>query len=70
MLKDISDEITLEKGRALPTGWSQAEIHHEGKRIGWLESGTPMDFVEGYSFKIIQEENQVRLVIFKKVGDG
>lgn len=52
---DVSDDVTLENRKALPTGWSQAEIYHEGKRIGWLESGYPMDFVEGYSFTISEE---------------
>ncbi len=53
--KDVSDEVTLENGKALPGGWSQSEIHHGGKRIGWLESGEPMDFVDGYSFTMTEE---------------
>lgn len=53
--KDISDDVSLENGKANPFGWSQYEVHHEGKRIGWIESGHPMDFEEGYTFTETQE---------------
>lgn len=53
--QDISDDCSLENRKASPFGWSQSEIHYQGQRIGWLESGYPMDFIDGYSFKITQE---------------
>lgn len=52
---DISDDITLENRKANPFGWSQSEIHYEGKRIGWLESGYPMDFEPGFRFIVTEE---------------
>ena len=48
---EISDEIELVNGKANPFGWSQYEIHYGGERIGWLESGCPSDFVEGFRFE-------------------
>ena len=53
--KDISDEVTLENKKSNPFGWSQMEVHYEGKRIGWIESRCPVDFIEGFSFKEIKE---------------
>lgn len=53
--QDISDEVSLENHKSNPFGWSQAEIHYNGERIGWLESGQPMDFIEGFSFSVTQE---------------
>ena len=53
--KDISDDITLENGKSNPFGWSQQEVHYEGKRIGWIENGSPMDFEEGFTFKLSEE---------------
>jgi hypothetical protein len=47
---DVSNDCTLENRKANPNGWSQAEVHHSGKRIGWMESGYPMDFEKGYTF--------------------
>jgi len=52
---EISDEVSLENGKANPFGWSQYEIHYEGQKIGWLESGRPMDFEEGFTF-VLEEE--------------
>jgi hypothetical protein len=46
--RDVSDEIELKNGRA-SLFWSQYEVHHGGKRVGWLESGCPSDFVDGYT---------------------
>lgn len=48
---DISDDVTLENRKSNPFGWSQAEIHYKGERIGWLENGFPMDFKKGFSFR-------------------
>lgn len=53
--QDISDNVSLENRKSNPFGWSQSEIHYQSERIGWLESGEPMDFKEGYSFKITKE---------------
>lgn len=49
--EDISNDVSLEKHKANPFGWSQAEVHYQGKRIGWMENGAFMDFEHGYSFK-------------------
>ena len=57
--KDISNDVSLENGKGNPFGWSQQEVHYQGKLIGWLESGNFMDFEKGYTFKdekISQEE--------------
>lgn len=53
---DISDDVTLENRKSNPFGWSQSEIHHEGKRIGWLENGYPTDFVDPYTFTVTEEK--------------
>lgn len=52
---DISNECSVENSKSNPFGWSQQEIHYEGKRIGWIESGYPMDFEEGFSFETKEE---------------
>lgn len=49
---DVSEDLEQKNFKALPTGWSQVEIWHDGKRIGWLESGYPMDFIEGYKAEV------------------
>ncbi len=49
---EISDDVTLENGKANPFGWSQYEIHYDGKRIGWIENGEPMDFERGFTFSV------------------
>ena len=57
---DISDELELQDGKSNPFGWSQYRLVHvhniNGSKIedfvGWLESGSPMNFVEGYTYKI------------------
>lgn len=54
--RDVSQEIELKNGKANPFGWSQYEVHHEGKMIGWLESGDPSDFRDGYTFSIVDEK--------------
>lgn len=54
--KDISDDCSLQNGKSNPFGWSQYEVHYQGKRIGWIESGYPMDFEEGFTFET-KEEN-------------
>jgi len=46
----ITEGLDLKNGKALPGGWSQYEIYHEGKKIGWLESGNPSNLIEGYTF--------------------
>lgn len=63
---EITDEIELRDGRALPGGWSQHKIMHVYEinalpvedHVGWLESGVPSDFQEGYRFEVedIDEE--------------
>ena len=50
--KDIFNDVELKNGKANPFGWSQYEIYYKRKRIGWLESGYPMDFEKGFTFKI------------------
>ncbi len=63
--KDISDELELQDGKSNPSGWSQYKLVHvhnvNGAKIeefvGWLESGAPMNFVKGYTFKIEEVEN-------------
>ena len=64
--RDISNEIELKNGKGNPFGWSQHEIHYDGKKIGWLESGTPQDFIDGYSFEVVRETaNRERLKVYK-----
>ena len=64
--RDVSNEIKLENGKGNPFGWSQHEIHHDGQLIGWLESGEPMNFIDGYSFEVVREtENLTRLKVYK-----
>lgn len=53
--KLLTEGLTLENGKVLPGGWSQYEMHHEGKRIGFMESGYPYVTANGYSIK---EENE------------
>jgi hypothetical protein len=56
---DVSNDCSLENKKSNPFGWSQCEVHHAGERIGWMESGSLMDFVDGYTFddkEISQEE--------------
>ena len=54
--KDISDNIELKNGKSNPFGWSQYEIHYQGRRIGWLENGD-FDMDDGFSAEIIEESN-------------
>lgn len=49
--KDISKECSLENSRGSIGGWSQYQIHYQGKCIGFLESGYPMSFDKGFSFE-------------------
>lgn len=49
---DVSEDIEGRNHRSNPFGWSQIEIWHEGNRIGWIESGYPMDFIEGYDAEV------------------
>ena len=59
---DISQDLVLRGGRALPGGWSQYELVYvardpEGhpsaeEHVGWLESGAPSDFAEGFRFAL------------------
>lgn len=52
---DVSDDVELKNGKSNPFGWSQYEVHHDGKRIGWIESGFAMDFIEPYTFTETKE---------------
>ncbi len=45
--KEISDDIELKNKKSNPFGWSQSEIHYDGERIGWIESGG-FDMNDGY----------------------
>lgn len=38
--RDVSDEVDLINGKSNPFGWSQHEVHHNGRKIGLLESGS------------------------------
>ena len=57
---DISDELELKDGKSNPFGWSQHKLVHvhnvNGAKVedfvGWLESGSPMNFTDGYTYKI------------------
>ena len=64
MERDISEEIELKNGKGNGVGWSQYEVWHEGRRIGWIESGCPMDFVEGYRFEEVPEGKDRRLLVY------
>lgn len=67
---DISDEIELKNGRANACGWSQKEVWHDGKQIGWLYCGELKDFVDGYSFEIKEIDSKtVRGIIYKHFAD-
>jgi len=69
---DVSDDIELKNRKSLPTGWSQSEVWHDGKRIGWFESGYPMDFKSPYSFELKEEgknsegQEVTRCIIYKE----
>lgn len=57
---EISDDIKLRDGRASIGGWSQYKIFHVYEInglpvedfVGWLESGCPCDFKEGYRYEL------------------
>lgn len=53
--EDISDDVTLENQKKYPFVGGQSEIHYQGERIGWLESGEPMNFKDGYTFTLTEE---------------
>ena len=53
--RDVSQEIELKNGKA-SFMWSQYEVHHEGKMIGWLEAGCPSDFRDGYTFEVVDSK--------------
>ena len=61
---EISDDIELRDGRALPGGWSQHRIVHVYEIngipledfVGWLESGLPSDFKEGYRYEVVPDD--------------
>ena len=52
---DVSQDIELADGRA-SLMWSQYAVMHRGLQIGWLESGCPMDFSNGYTFEVVDEK--------------
>ena len=41
---DVSDEVEITNRKSNPFGWSQSELWHNGKQIGWIESGY-FDFI-------------------------
>lgn len=54
---EITDRTELRNGKANPFGWSQHEVWAPNgllgmERIGWLESGAPMDFIDGFTFTV------------------
>lgn len=57
---EITDAIELRDGRASIGGWSQYKIMHVYEIngipledfVGWLESGLPSDFKEGYRYEV------------------
>jgi len=55
---DVTKEVTLRNGKALPTGWSQYELWHKGRRFGWVENGKVCDLDEGYSHQEVIEEER------------
>ncbi len=65
-LIDISDEIELKNGKGNPSGWSQQEIWHDNKIIGWLESGGIFIEHDDYCSKTIREtKKRTRGIIYK-----
>ena len=60
--KEISDDMETAGGRTLPGGWSSHELVYVEKdatghasapvHVGWLESGAPMDFADGFRFEV------------------
>ena len=74
MKLDISNEVSLENGKANPFGWSVKEIHYQGKYIGMIYCGHPQDFEPGFSFEMVDEgkndegKNVTRLIIYKEQG--
>lgn len=50
--KDVSNELHLKNGKANPYGWSQYEVWHNEKKIGWLESGA-LDIDKEYSVQAL-----------------
>lgn len=69
MRKDISEEIELKNGRKRDH-YLHSEIHHEGKMIGSLENGEPVNFIEGYSFRVTKEGETKRVTIFQDQVDA
>lgn len=57
---DITDDIKRGKGKGNPFGWSQVEILHNGKAIGFVENGKP-DLHEGYSYEIMPYDEYKKL---------
>ena len=72
---DISDDVELANGKSLPGGWSQYKIIYRHELIGWLESGYPCSFKEGYSAELKEEgknedgKNVTRCIIYKHICD-
>ena len=61
---DISDDVEFKNGKGNPFGWSQEEIWHNGKCIGFLESGTISIYESHYSSEVIQETGRKRGIIY------
>lgn len=68
--KDISNDVEFKNGKGNPFGWTQEEIWHDGKRIGWYESGD-VDIQEpGYRFTLTPEsEKKTRLTIYRALDE-
>ena len=63
MKRDCSDEIELKNGRALPGGWNTVEMWHLEHKIGSIYCGKPEITADGYSFEVINEGTQDRLIV-------
>jgi len=68
--KDVSNEIELKNEKGNPFGWSQQEMWHDGKRIGWIESGAVDINAPGYRFTLTPEgEKKTRLAVYRAMDE-
>lgn len=57
--QDVSAAIELRNGKANPFGWSQYELWHGNKRIGFLESGSVEITDDPFKEYVVEEKDHV-----------
>jgi len=64
---DISDNIELKNSKSNSFGWSQHEIWHDKKHIGWIESGGVDLTDDSYAYEKKEEaDGKTHLYFFVK----